>query len=212
MSQVNTPQVPKVGLTTFANYLTATSSERIDCVRQQIRIYGQTYVPGPAFYKDFVEAVRRGRVESADELRMRRVVSAQSEGPRRQHYADLARHWLAMDTLRLPGAPCGSATWQTPRLTVGVRPDFALRDADGRIIVVKLWLREQPLNRDAARGCLWLLRQHMAELSPGATPVVVDLRRENVHRIGRRPFKRGFDAYLEAEAEAMAALWQRLAA
>jgi hypothetical protein len=52
----------------------------------------------------------------------------------------------------------------------------------------------------------------MAGLSPGGTPIVVDVRREKVHRVGRRPFKRGFDAYLESEAEAMAALWQRLAA
>jgi hypothetical protein len=56
------------------------------------------------------------------------------------------------------------------------------------------------------------LARHMAGLSPGGTPIVVDVRREKVHRVGRRPFKRGFDAYLESEAEAMAALWQRLAA
>ena len=79
ISQSNTPQVPKVGLTTFASYLTATSSDRIDCIRQQIRIYGQNYQPGPAFYKDFVEAVRRGRVTGADELILHRVIAAQPD-------------------------------------------------------------------------------------------------------------------------------------
>jgi hypothetical protein len=212
ISQSNTPQVPKVGLTTFASYLTATSSERIDCVRQQIKIYGQSYQPGPAFYGDFVEAVRRGRRTGADELVMQRVVAAKPSGPRKGHYSDLARHWLALRELRLPITASGSAIWRTPHLAVNVRPDFAVTDADGNVMVVKLWLKESQLRRDAVRGCLWLLGQHMTELSPGGTPIVVDVRREKVHRVGRQPFKRGFDAYLEAEAEAMAALWQRLAA
>lgn len=211
-NQGNTPQVPKVGLTTFASYLAARSSERIDCIRQQIRIYGQTYQPGPAFYGDFIEAVRQGRITGADELVLQRVIAAQSDGPRKNHYCDLARHWLALAELRLPIVPSGGTIWHTPRLAVSIRPDFAVADGDGGVTVVKLWLKEQPLTYDAARGCLRLLARHMADLSPGGTPVVVDVRREKVHQVGRRPFKRGFDAYLESEAEAMAVLWQRLAA
>jgi hypothetical protein len=211
-SQSNTPQVPKVGLTTFASYLTATSSERIDCVRQQIRIYGQKYQPGPAFYGDFVDAVRRGRVTGADELVLQRVIAAQPDGPRKEHYSALARHWLALPELRLPLAPTSGTIWLTPRLAVSIRPDFAVTETDGSILLVKLWLKEQLLTRDAARGRLRLLDRHMAALSPGGTAIVVDVRREEVHRVGRRPFKRGFDAYLESEAQAMAALWQRLAA
>lgn len=212
ISQSNTPQVPKVGFTTFASYLTATSSERIDCVRQQIKIYGQPYHPGPAFYHDFVAAVRRGRVTGADELILQRVIAAQPDGPQKEHYGDLARHWLALPELRLPVAPTGGTIWRTPRLAVSIRPDFAVSKTDDSVMVVKLWLREQPLTRDAARGCLRLLDRNMAALSPGGIPIVVDVRREKIHRVGRRPFKQGFDAYLESEAEAMAALWQRLAA
>jgi hypothetical protein len=212
INQSNTPRVPKVGLTTFATYLTASASERIDCVREQIRMYEQSYVPGPAFYRDFVEAVRRARVSGADELILQRLVASQPDGPRKQHYESLARHWLAMPELRLPIAPNAAATWFTPHLAVSVRPDFAVADLSGKVTIVKLWLKESPLKRDAVRACLWLLDQYIAEISPCGTPVVVDVRREKVHRVGRRPFKRGFDAYLETEAEAMAALWQRLAA
>lgn len=212
INQSNTPRAPRVGLTTFASYLTASASERIDCVREQIRIYQQNYVPGPAFYRDFVEAVRRGRVTGADELMLQHLVAAQPDGPRKQHYDDLARHWLAVTELRLPIAPNGAATWCTPHLAVSVRPDFAVADRSGKVTIIKLWLKEPPLKPDAVRACLWLLDRHIAEISPGGTPVVVDVRREKVHRVGRRPFKRGFDAYLETEAEAMAALRQRLAA
>lgn len=208
----NPPRLPKVGLTTFASYLTASSSERIDCVREQIRIYGQPYQPGPAFYGDFVDAVRRARVTGADELVMRHAVAAQPVGPRKAHYDQLARCWLAIPELRLPLTSVGAATWRTSHLTVSVRPDFAITGKDGNVMVIKLWLKEAPLKRDAVRGCLWLLNRHMEELSPGGTSLVVDVRREQVHRVGGRPFKRGFDAYLEAEAGAMAALWQRLAA
>lgn len=208
----DTPGVPKVTLTTFAEYLTAPSSARIDCVRQQIRLYGQDYHPGPSFYRDFVDAVVEGRRTGADELVLKRVVKAQRDDTRREHYVTLARHWLALAELRLPMASCGRAVWMTSRLSVSIRPDFAIVDADGRVFVVKLWLKEHALAADAARAGLRLLDRHMAQLSAGATPLIVDVRREKIHKQPRRAIKRGFDDWLESEAEAMGGLWQRLAA
>ena len=142
---------------------------------------------------------------------MERVIAAQADGPRRDHYIELAGHWLAMDELRLPMTACGWATWQAPRLAVSIRPEFALRAGD-EALVIKLWLKDEPLPMDAARSCLWLLNQHMEALVPGGTPIVVDVRRRKIHRMGRRRYSRDFGAYLEAEAEGMAVLWQRLAA
>src|SRR5258708_29022367 len=94
ISQNDTPHVPKVGLTTFATYITASSGRRIDCIRDQIRTYNHDYRPGPAFYQDFVDAMKRGRCTGADELAMQRVIAAQSDGPRRDHYKQLAHHCL----------------------------------------------------------------------------------------------------------------------
>jgi hypothetical protein len=211
-SPSSTLGVPKVGLTTFTTYLAARSSQRIDCVRQQIRLHSQDYRPGPAFYQDFMDAVLEGRGANTDELALRRVTSAQSQEARHDHYADLTRHWLALAQLHQPLVPCGNALWRTPSLIVKVRPDFAIRQPDESVWVVKLWLKEDELADDAARGCLRLLDRHMAALIPGGLPVVVDVRREKMHRQTRRPLKRGFDQWLETEAEGMAMLWRNLPA
>lgn len=52
----------------------------------------------------------------------------------------------------------------------------------------------------------------MDALVPGGMPVVVDIRRRKIHQIGRRPYKRDFEAYLVAEAASMAILWEQLTA
>lgn len=152
--QNDTPDVLKVGLTTFATYITAPSGKRIDCVRGQIRTYDQDYRPGPSYYQDFLDAVRRGRKSGADELAMQRVIVAQSEGARRDHYKELAEHWLAMSELQLPPVSHGATIWRTPYLSVSIRPDLALKAEDGNIWVVKLWPKDETLNRDAVRSSL----------------------------------------------------------
>jgi hypothetical protein len=83
---------------------------------------------------------------------MQRVVAAQPDGPRMEHYSDLARHWLALPELLLPVAPNGTATWCTPHLAVSVCPDFAVTEAVGNVMAMKLWLKDLPLGRDAVRG------------------------------------------------------------
>jgi hypothetical protein len=89
-----------------------------------------------------------------------------------------ARHWLALPELRLPLAPAGGTIWRTPHLAVSIRSDFAVTETNGDVLLVKPWLKEQVLTRDAVRGCLRLLDRHMAQLSPGGTATVVDVRRE----------------------------------
>jgi hypothetical protein len=214
MANLSSPtmRVPRITLTTFAEYLTARSSARIDCVRQQIRTYEQNYHPGPSFYRDFVDAVVKGRRTGADHLIFQHVVQAQRNDVRRGHYATLAEHWLAMPKLHLPLVTCGRAVWTTPRLTVSVRPDLAIADDAGNVFVIKLWLKEQPLADDAASAILRLLDQHMSELVPNGNPLIIDVRREHTHRKTRRPVKQGFDHWMASEARGLAELWDKLAA
>lgn len=204
--------VLSVPLTTFAEYLTGTGSGKIDCVKDQMRTLGQPYRPGAAFYHDFKEAAIEGRRRGADHLAMQRVVNAQRDPARRRHYDALAEHWLAMPKLHLPLAPYGQAVWRTPLLEVRVRPDFAVADSEGKLFVVKFWLKDRVLGDDASKAMLRLFERHMADICPGATPWVVDVRREKIHKPSRRKPKRWFDELMENEAASMARLWKKLAA
>jgi hypothetical protein len=75
-----------------------------------------------------------------------------------------------MRKLHLPIIPYGQALWQTPRLGVRIRPDFAVVDPKGKLFVVKLWLKDRPLAKDAAHAMQRLLALHMAEICPGCLP------------------------------------------
>jgi hypothetical protein len=205
-------RVPRVSLTTFAEYVTSSASARIDCVRDQQRIYGKPYHPGPSFYQAFTDGVIRGLRTGASDLAMQTTVRAQRDEARRQHYTALAPHWLALTGLHRPLATHSHALWLTPRLAVGVRPDFAVLDTDGKAYTVKLWLKDRELADDAAKAMLRLFERHMTDICPGATPLVADVRRDRVYRPTRRPLKSGFDAWLEAEARGLAELWDQLAA
>jgi hypothetical protein len=94
------------------------------------------------------------------------------------------------------------------------RADMERRDAHDRRHADqrKLWLKEQELAPDAANAILRLLDLHMNELAAGGSPLVVDVRREKVHRKTRRPMKLGFDHWMESEARGLAELWEKLTA
>jgi hypothetical protein len=208
----DTNGVRRVSVTTLADYLTASASNKIDCVKEKIRAYDTEYRRGPGFYDDFKGAVIRGRQTGADHLAMQHVVSAQHDVNKHKHYTTLAEHWLALTELHQSLVSWSPATWLTPRLAVSIRPDFAIANAKGELFTVKLWLKECALGNDAVRALQRLFELHMTYICPGANPLVVDVRQGKVYRPTRRPLKRGFDEWLENEAGSLAGLWEKLSA
>jgi uncharacterized alpha-E superfamily protein len=107
--QIPTPRKPRVGMSGFAEYLSAGTSRRIDCVRQQIETYAEPYRPGAAFYKDFIDALLADRRNGADAAALQDCIEAQRVDARRSHYVLLKEHWLAMPTLHRPLQAVGKA-------------------------------------------------------------------------------------------------------
>lgn len=203
----NTPH-HRVSLNGFARFVSAKSSGRLDCVREQISLYGNSY-RASSFYGDFVGALVAGRRSGADELALQRCV-VDADERRRSHYATLRRHWLAMPQLHLPLATAGRAQWESEDLTVTIAPELALLRS-GSPLVVKLWLYKDPPPIDSIYAMHWLMEKHLDQLCRGSVPAVLDLRREKLHERGKRPFKRGYEQLLRSEAASMALLWSSLA-
>lgn len=96
-------------------------------------------------------------------------------------------------------------------LPVKVNPQLALRYDDGRAEVVRLYFDPEPPSTDAVLATLHLMGRHMGAVLPGATPVVVDVRRGAIHR----PEQAGLDdkkaaeveRWLAGEAAAFSAMW-----
>lgn len=96
-------------------------------------------------------------------------------------------------------------------LPVKINPQVALRFDDGRAEAVRLYFDPEPPADEAVLATLHLMGRHMDQVLPGATPVVVDVRRGRVHRpqpgeLGEKKLA-DVERWLAGEAAAFSAMW-----
>jgi hypothetical protein len=92
-------------------------------------------------------------------------------------------------------------------LPVKINPQLGLRYGDGRAEAVRLHFDEDPPTHEAVLATLHLMRRHMDEVLPGAEPVIVDLRRGDVHRADPTVKSEQVEQWLAGEAAAFATIW-----
>jgi hypothetical protein len=96
-------------------------------------------------------------------------------------------------------------------LPVKINPQVALRYDDGRAEAVRLYFDPDPPAADAVLATLHLMGRHMEHVLPGASPLVVDIRRGEIHRPqAPEPDERkaaDVERWLAGEAAAFAAMW-----
>jgi hypothetical protein len=96
-------------------------------------------------------------------------------------------------------------------LPVKINPQLALRYDDGRAEAVRLYFDPDPPADDAVLATLHLMGQHMDRVLPGATPVVVDVRRAEIYRpdpdVVDEKAAGDVDRWLAGEAAAFATMW-----
>jgi len=92
-------------------------------------------------------------------------------------------------------------------LPVKINPQLGLRYADGRAEAVRLHFDADPPTPETVLATLHLMNRHMDEILPGAEPVIVDVRRGDVHRPDPATRPEQVDQWLTGEAAAFAAIW-----
>jgi hypothetical protein len=97
-------------------------------------------------------------------------------------------------------------------LMVKINPHFGLHYTDGRREAVRLHFDEAPPTPEAVTATLHLLARHMDQVFPNAEPVLVDLRRGQVHRIDQSAKPTDIESWLSGEAAAFTAMWAATAA
>lgn len=92
-------------------------------------------------------------------------------------------------------------------LPVKINPHLGLRYADGRAEAVRLHMDEQPPTPETVLANLHLMGRHIDQILPHGEPVLVDLRRGQVHR--RPPGVKAdqVERWLAGEAAAFRATW-----
>jgi hypothetical protein len=110
------------------------------------------------------------------------------------------------------GAKTRDALASVGPLAVKINPHFGLRFDDGRREAVRLHFDEAPPTPEAVTATLHLMARHMDQILPNAEPVLVDLRRGQVHRMDPAAKPADIESWLAGEAAAFTAMWTATAA
>jgi hypothetical protein len=199
-----------ITLPTLVGYSTRTGSARTTFVHRQRRQYEDPERQAFDFYRRPANAIRAGRASGRDAAAMTALLD-QATARSRPHYEAVAAGWLRYLGRRKPElVDVGSARWHDGGVEVRVTPHLGLREANGSTFAVFLYFKELELTRDAADLILWLMSETMADLLPGAEPLVVDVRRSR--RFAARHHNRPrVGAWVRSEVLAFLSLWDAAA-
>ncbi|MEU6269702.1 hypothetical protein [Saccharopolyspora shandongensis] len=199
----------QISLGSFLDYMRSTPRGCAGIVRDQREIYLDETSMAWAFYGPFRLALRRA-VTSPDATEIVAAAVRQARPVQQPHFQELhvgfQRWW---GRAKAVGVPMTSARWNIGGLaiTISDRSSLALRRQDGRTEVVLPYLKEPELGTDSASLALRLLEHAMPALRPGATPMVLDVRRGKPLRLRKNANRVELDALLAAEAAKYLAHW-----
>ncbi|HZE41622.1 MAG TPA: hypothetical protein VE172_22715 [Stackebrandtia sp.] len=189
-------EIPLAG---FVDYLRTKGAARVDVASRHVVQSVEPYSPARDFYRRILSAILAGR-RSGDDRRVLEHALAEAPPARRTHYQAVVDGWLRF-LPQLDGTEhvrIHTGRWRFHGLTVKVTPHLAARYPDGHVEALLLYMKAEPLPVADAAAMLWLADAAMPEACPGASPVIVDVRRGRGFRVV--PSNPSYPAWLTAEA------------
>ncbi|MER5392323.1 hypothetical protein [Saccharopolyspora sp. NPDC002686] len=202
-----------ISLGSFLDYARSTPRGCAGIVRDQWEIYVAETSMAWTFYAPFRSALRRA-VNSPDPSAVMAAVVEDARPVQQPHFLQLhegfERWWRKV---KATGVPLESAMWTVGELSVTVsrHSAMALRHRDGSTEVVLPYLKEPELGTDSANLALRVLEHLVPVLLPGATPMVLDVRRGKAMRLRKNANRAELDAMLSAEAAKYLTHWTAMA-
>ena len=196
----------------FTEYAMSGQRGRISIVSDQRRIYlsSEQWVAG--FYNPVRDAMRRAANSPDPAAELEKAVAAAHEHGRSgqaRAFEEVREGFVPwLRSARATGVPTGAARWQAGDLTLRVRPHLGLIAPDGSRAAVTVYVKEAPLTQEAANVALRVMQQTMADVLPGAAPLVLDARRGRAFRMSRRTNLAKLDALIAAEAAGYVVHWR----
>lgn len=193
----------------FTEYVMSGQRGRINILTQQRAMYLAEDPKMCGFYNPMRDAMRRAANSPEPELEVKKAVMAADRNGQPRAFEELADGFLPwLRKTRGSGVPVAATRWHTGDLTLKVRPHLGLRMPNGSTEAVLVYVKEQPLTREAATVGLRILQHTIEDTLPGATPVVLDARRGTAFRMAKRTNIAKLDALIAAESAGYVLHWQ----
>jgi hypothetical protein len=196
-----------VALTTFMDFVVASGTRRITCVRKAKKQYGQKYDPRTDFYKPLREGIVEIHKTGGDMSRLANVLAKVTDPKKLTSYPKCLSGYSECladkSTVYVPFKP---RIWHSSGLDVRVSPEVML-EIDGERFAIKLYFKAEPIPQSAIAPMLRMIELSVPK-SAEAKPAVIDLQRAKMHT--RDKLDPNLDALLLAEAASFAVLWDAL--
>lgn len=200
-----------VTLPTFVGYSISSGPSRSSFVRRYRRMFEDPQRAAFNFYRRAASAIQQGRESGLDKESMAALVD-QANPVTLSHYTAVAEGWLRYLGRRKPSlVDVGHSRWQHEQFESRISPQLGLRKANGQEFATWLYFKDAPLTRDGANLALWSMEQVMHDLRPGATALVIDVRRAKEYTLTNRDRAR-LEPWVRSEASSFMTLWEAAAA
>lgn len=193
----------------FTEYVMSGQRGRINIVTEQRGMYLAEDTRVCGFYNPIRAAMRRAANSPDPELELKQAVQEANRNGQLRAFEEVTEGFLPwFSKMRATGVPVEGASWHTGDLTLRVRPHLGLRRRDGSTFAVLVHAKEVPLTREAANVGLRLLQHTIADTLPGATPMVLDVRRGRAYQMPVRTNLTKLDVLIAAEAVGYVTHWR----
>ncbi|SFT55282.1 hypothetical protein SAMN04487904_103364 [Actinopolyspora lacussalsi subsp. righensis] len=200
----------RIALGSFLDFVRSGPQDSVRLVRRQRAMYLGSGGQAWAFYQPFRSGVRRAISAPDPEAVLTAVVD--KAGPKqRSHFQELRRGMCAwLSGTKATGVQVESCSWWHDELevTLSKRSLLGLRHSSGAVELVLPYLKEPELSTQDAAPVLRILQLGRDRVLPGATPVVLDVRRARSHRLRANTNEDDLDTFIAGEVSKYLTYWQ----
>lgn len=179
---------------------------RVTCVREAHARYATDYHPMMDFWRPLREAIAVAHQPGGTFATLDALPGRVSERKFEYYTNGVEGYRKFVRNRQIGWFQAASTIWTAHGVSVKVNPELGLV-IDGRAHHVKLYLRKDPLRREAAQSILFLLGQ-LPPTETDASPLVLDVLRAKSFEPNNKTHRMG--PLLEGEAAAFAAMWRSI--
>lgn len=198
----------EISLTTFVDYLIATSSSRISVVRRAKKLYSQDYNPAFDFWRPFRKTIEEMHRENLGKGHLDLLQSNLSDKNKRNAYTkNIIGYKKWMGRKKFEWISSVKSSWRSDELTVNINPELNVK-INGIQYIIKLYLKADKLTKHRVNTILYLLKESIKRRRIKATPAILDVKNSKLIKHSRDIS--GINALLNAEAISFINLFENL--
>lgn len=198
----------EVTLTTFMDFVVASGTKKITCVRDAKKQYDRGYDPRFDFYRPLREGIIEMHKKGREPSSLSNVLANLTDQKKISSYPKCIDGYCeCLGNKPLDYTPSRTYKWHSNGLVVRVNPEVILA-IGGKPHAVKLYFKADPLPLGTIAPMLRMIEMSVPKTTR-AKPTIIDLQHAKMYT--REKLDPSLDALLAAEAASFTVLWESLA-